>query len=168
VPVPDIVATLETLKLPDGRFEIVAEHPWVVVDYAHTPDALTRTLAAARRLTGARVILVFGAGGQRDTRKRGPMGRAASRADVVYVTNDNPRGEDPMAIARDLVDGIGPHPAVHIELDRAWAIASAVREAGPEDVVLVCGRGHETHQTIGDQRVPLSDAAVARAAWAER
>jgi UDP-N-acetylmuramoyl-L-alanyl-D-glutamate--2,6-diaminopimelate ligase len=165
----DVAKALSEIALPEGRFEIVAEAPWVIVDYAHTPDALSRTITAARGLTGSgRVLLVFGAGGDRDARKRGPMGHAARAADVIYVTSDNPRTEDPMAIARALASGIGDHPSTTIELDRARAIASAIAAAGPADVVLVCGKGHETDQTIGTTRHRFSDREIAQAAWASR
>lgn len=161
----DVALGLSEVELPEGRFEVVAERPWIVIDYAHTPDALSRTLTAARRFaSGGRVVLVFGAGGDRDTRKRGPMGAAARLADVIYVTNDNPRTEDPMAIARELVGGIGAHPHTTIELDRASAIESAIEAASPRDVVLICGKGHETDQTIGTTRHRFSDREVARAA----
>ncbi len=164
----DITEALSKVELPEGRFEVVADEPLVIVDYAHTPDALSRTLAAARSLVDSehgRVLLVFGAGGDRDTRKRGPMGHAARAADVIYVTSDNPRTEDPMTIARELALGIGVHPHVTMELDRARAIESAIGGARPGDVVLICGKGHETDQTIGTTRHPFSDRAIARAAW---
>ncbi len=174
VPVDAIVRSLATLALPAGRFEMVSDKPRVVIDYAHTPDALTRTIAAARTMVSrsprgsARVILVFGAGGDRDTRKRAPMGRAAAEADVVIVTNDNPRTEDPMSIARDLTSAIGKHASVTIELDRARAIEVAITMAHDDDVVLVCGKGHETHQTIGRERLPFSDRDVALQAMTQR
>ncbi len=161
VPMQHIVAALAEAEPPRGRFERVATKPRVYVDYAHTPDALARTIAAGRAL-GGRVLLVFGAGGDRDTRKREPMGRAAAAADVVFLTSDNPRTEDPAAIAADLARGLGAHPRVVIELDRARAIEMAIREAHDDDVVLVCGKGHETEQIIGTTRHPFSDADVAR------
>jgi len=162
----EIARVLSEAKLPEGRFEVVGAEPCVVVDYAHTPDALSRTITAARKLARrlGRVILVFGAGGDRDTLKRAPMGRAARAADVIYVTNDNPRTEDPAAIARDLTAGIGEHSCVNVVLDRARAIESAIAEARPDDVVLVCGKGHETTQVIGTMRHRFSDRDIARAA----
>lgn len=166
VPAGEVVDTLASVRAPTGRFELVAQAPTVVVDYAHTPDALARTIAAARTVCRGRLVLVFGAGGDRDRAKRGPMGRAAARADVVYVTNDNPRTEDPRAIARDLRDGLGAHPAVTVELDRARAIGMAIQAARDEDMVLVCGKGHETEQLLDGARQCFSDQDVARAAVA--
>lgn len=160
---------IEAAPPPPGRFEVVGERPWVVVDYAHTPDALARTVAAGRELAGGgALVVVFGAGGKRDRDKRAPMGQAARLADRVILTSDNPRNEDPADIARAIAAGLAGHPAVTIELDRASAIERAITEAGPSDVVLVCGKGHEREQTIGGVVRPFSDAEVARAAHARR
>ena len=141
-----------------GRFEVLhaGEGPRAVVDYAHTPNAIARTLATARSLTSGRVILVFGAGGERDVDKRPLMGQAAMAADVVVVTNDNPRGEDPAAIAQAVGEGLRDHPEKHVELDRRAAIEAAVALADDDDTVLIAGRGHERH--------PLSDSDIARRA----
>ncbi|HEY3493502.1 MAG TPA: UDP-N-acetylmuramyl-tripeptide synthetase [Polyangiaceae bacterium] len=147
---------------PPGRFELVREAPYVVVDYAHTPDALRRTLEQARRLTRGRLCVVFGAGGERDRDKRPEMGRAAALADRVLLTSDNPRSEDPAAIAREIQVGLAEHPAVEVVLDRALAIARAVREAAPDDLVLLAGKGHELEQHAGDAKRPFSDAEIAR------
>ena len=142
----------------------------VLVDYAHTPDALARALAAVRPLTGGRVLCVFGCGGDRDRAKRPRMGEAVARAaDVAFVTSDNPRSED----ARSIVDAILPGTAgaralVHVEIDRARAIARAVGEAAPGDVVLVAGKGHETYQVVGDVTRHFDDREEARAALALR
>lgn len=152
-----------------GRFEIVrgaaiANGPVVAVDYAHTPDALIRTCATARALAGAgRVIVVFGAGGESDASKREPMGEAVgAAADLAVVTTDNPRREDPRAIAAMLVAGLerGGRARVRLEADRARAIALALDEARPEDVVVIAGKGHETGQTIGEETLPFSDREV--------
>jgi len=133
----------------------------VVVDYAHTPDALERALAAVREHVSGRVLLVFGCGGDRDRAKRPVMGRvAASSADQVWITNDNPRGEDPAAIARDIQAGMG-QVVRRVELDRRLAIGQALDAAGPNDVVLIAGKGHETTQTIRDRVLPFDDRAVA-------
>jgi len=165
----DIAAALSEAEPPRGRFERVAEIPRVFVDYAHTPDALARTIAAGREIAPkSRVLVVFGAGGDRDTRKREPMGRAARAADVVFLTSDNPRTEDPAAIAADIARGLVDHPNVVIELDRARAIAMAIAEAKDDDVVLVCGKGHETEQIIGTKRLPFSDHEVVSRAAPER
>jgi len=153
---------------PPGRFEVVARRPYLVVDYAHSPDALARTVRAAKNLCGAgRLTVVFGAGGDRDRDKRAPMGRAAMPADRVIVTADNPRREDPAAIARAIREGLDGHTNVETILDRGEALAAAVRDAGPDDVVLVAGRGHETHQLFAGGPRPFSDVAVLRRLAAE-
>jgi UDP-N-acetylmuramoyl-L-alanyl-D-glutamate--2,6-diaminopimelate ligase len=162
-------AGLSALRRVPGRFEIVARTPLVAVDYAHTPDALARTCDTARELargTGdGRVIVVFGAGGNRDTVKRRPMGEAVGRrADFAIVTNDNPRGEDPRTIARTVESGCrrGGRAHVQVELDRKTAIQRAIELATARDVVLICGKGHETGQTIGSVTLPFDDANVVR------
>ncbi len=150
-----------------GRFEVFAgAGPVIAVDYAHTPDALARTCATARALAGVgRVIVVFGAGGDTDAGKRGPMGEAVgAAADLAIVTTDNPRHEDPRAIAAMLVAGLerGGRARVVIEADRARAIARALEEAGRCDVVVIAGKGHELGQTIGDETLPFSDRETVR------
>lgn len=151
-----------------GRFEVVGAEPLIVVDYAHTPDALRNTLAQARALAGnGRVLLVFGCGGERDRGKRPEMGRiAAEGADHVVVTSDNPRGEDPLAIIAAIVEGARAARAeagvIVEEPDRRAAIERAIAEAGREDVVVIAGRGHERLQWIGAESVVFSDAEVAR------
>jgi UDP-N-acetylmuramoyl-L-alanyl-D-glutamate--2,6-diaminopimelate ligase len=157
-----------------GRFELVDEGQdfSVVVDYAHTPDGLERLLAAARTMaggkTGARVVAVFGCGGDRDRAKRPLMGRAAAAgADLVYVTSDNPRSELPEAIMAGIEAGIVPSPpplGYRLIADRAEAIAEAVAGARPGDVVVIAGKGHETTQSFWDRVVEFRDAAVAAAA----
>jgi UDP-N-acetylmuramoyl-L-alanyl-D-glutamate--2,6-diaminopimelate ligase len=147
-----------------GRLEPVdAGQPFMVaVDYAHTPDALARVLAAAREHAPGRVLLVFGCGGDRDRAKRPVMGRvAAAGADVVWLTSDNPRSEDPEAIAREVLAGMEAGAAT-VQLDRREAIAAALEVARPGDVVLIAGKGHETTQTIGERVLPFDDRAVAR------
>jgi UDP-N-acetylmuramoyl-L-alanyl-D-glutamate--2,6-diaminopimelate ligase len=153
---------------PAGRFEVVAEHPWVVVDYAHSPDALARTLRAARRLCTGALHVVFGAGGNRDPGKRGPMGEAASIADRVTLTTDNPRDEDPAQLAAEVRAGIAPSVDVHVELDRATAIARAIERAAEDDVIVVAGKGHEKTQTIGSEVRAFDDVAAVRAATERR
>jgi UDP-N-acetylmuramoyl-L-alanyl-D-glutamate--2,6-diaminopimelate ligase len=168
-----IRAGLATFRGVPGRFEIVARRPLVVVDYAHTPDALGRTLAVARSLArGGRLLCVFGCGGDRDPGKRGEMGGlAVSRADVVLLTNDNPRSEDPDIIADGVEEGArkseGPGRLERI-LDREAAIGRAVALAAEEDVVVIAGKGHEKTQTIGDREVAFDDVEVARAAVQRR
>jgi UDP-N-acetylmuramoyl-L-alanyl-D-glutamate--2,6-diaminopimelate ligase len=161
-PGPAIVRGLGSCAGVPGRFELLGRAgPVVAVDYAHTPDALTRTCATARALAGTgRVIVVFGAGGDTDAGKRGPMGEAVgAAADVAVVTTDNPRHEDPREIAAMLIAGIerGGRARVIVEADRGLALALALAEAGPHDVVVVAGKGHETGQTIGGETLPFSD-----------
>jgi UDP-N-acetylmuramoyl-L-alanyl-D-glutamate--2,6-diaminopimelate ligase len=140
--------------------------PFVVVDYAHTPDALYRTMETARTLApgSRRVHVVLGAGGNRDRDKRPEMGRAASAADVVWLTADNPRDEDPAAIADQMRTGLTGHPSVHTELDRHRAIQRAIALAHEDDVVLIAGKGHETTQEIRGEVRPFADADAARSA----
>ncbi len=140
----------------------------VVVDYAHTPDALERALESVRETTRGDVAVVFGCGGDRDKGKRAEMGALAARlADRLYVTNDNPRSEDPRVIVDAIVAGIGGRDHV-VELDRRRAIERAIGEARPGDLVLIAGKGHETYQIIGDRVLPFDDAEVARAALSMR
>ena len=144
-----------------GRFEIVADSPIVAIDYAHTPDALARTCDTARALVaGGRVIIVFGAGGGADTPKREPMGRAVGeRADYAFVTSDNPRDDEPRAIAEAVARGArrGGRAYVQIELAREQAIERALASAKPCDVVVICGKGHERGQTVRGIEHPFSD-----------
>lgn len=166
---PSILRGLASCPPVPGRFEIVHHDPLVAVDFAHTPDALQRTLDSARTLAGqGRLIVVFGAGGERDKDKRNPMGRAVGeRADIAFVTNDNPRSEDPRDIARDVAAGCrkGGRAYVRVELDRAAAIELAMTEARKGDLVVIAGKGHEQGQTIGAETLPFRDADVV-AAWA--
>ncbi|MEI9954658.1 MAG: UDP-N-acetylmuramoyl-L-alanyl-D-glutamate--2,6-diaminopimelate ligase [Pseudomonadota bacterium] len=142
----------------------------VLVDYAHTPDALERVLVATRSLTQRRVLCVFGCGGDRDPQKRPRMGAAVGRlADYAYLTNDNPRSEEPAAIARAVEVGLREMDAKYeVELDRARAIERAISQAGAGDVVLIAGKGHEPYQLIGDQTLPFDDRIEARRALALR
>jgi UDP-N-acetylmuramoyl-L-alanyl-D-glutamate--2,6-diaminopimelate ligase len=167
---PDLaVAGIATTSPVPGRFELVTVpgHPFsVVVDYAHTPDALVGVLATARSITtGGHVVVVFGCGGDRDADKRPLMGAAAAaHADRVVVTSDNPRHEDPQAIIAAALSGIESRyrGAVRVEPDRRAAIEMAIRDARPGDVIVIAGKGHETTQTIGDTAMPFDDRAVAR------
>jgi UDP-N-acetylmuramoyl-L-alanyl-D-glutamate--2,6-diaminopimelate ligase len=149
-----------------GRFESVdVGQPFrVVVDYAHTPDGLERVLEAAREVTPppGRVLVVFGCGGDRDPTKRAPMGAVAARlADLAVVTSDNPRTEDPLVIIEAIRRGLGTATAQRIEADRGAAIAAALKEARPGDLVLIAGKGHETTQIVGDTERPFDDRRVA-------
>jgi UDP-N-acetylmuramoyl-L-alanyl-D-glutamate--2,6-diaminopimelate ligase len=144
---------------------IDAHQPFtVLVDYAHTPDALESVLRAARPLAGdARVIVVFGAGGDRDRGKRPLMGAAVAQlADVAIVTSDNPRSETPAAIAAEVVAGMSTGASVTQELDRRAAIRMAVHAARAGDVIVIAGKGHETGQTAQGVTVPFDDRLVAR------
>jgi UDP-N-acetylmuramoyl-L-alanyl-D-glutamate--2,6-diaminopimelate ligase len=143
--------------------------PLVVVDYAHTPDALVQALASLRPHTPGRLICVFGCGGERDRGKRPQMAAAAEAgADRVIVTDDNPRGEDGDAIVVEILSGFATPEAVGIERDRARAIGLAIAGAGAGDTVLVAGKGHEPYQEIGGRRLPFDDLAQARAALEAR
>ncbi|MDP8954899.1 MAG: UDP-N-acetylmuramoyl-L-alanyl-D-glutamate--2,6-diaminopimelate ligase [Actinomycetota bacterium] len=159
----DVVQGLASVPPVPGRYEhVTAGQPFdVVVDYAHTPDALEQLLVAARSSAGGRVVVVFGCGGERDRQKRPLMGRvAATLADVIIITSDNPRAEDPVAIADEVVAGADGPGSVQVELDRRAAIHLALSTAGPGDVVLVAGKGHETTQVVGRRSDEFSDQAV--------
>jgi UDP-N-acetylmuramoyl-L-alanyl-D-glutamate--2,6-diaminopimelate ligase len=161
---------LASMSPVSGRFEIVVERPLVIVDYAHTPDALGQVLRSARELVageGGRVACVFGCGGSRDAEKRPLMGRAAADfADLVIVTTDNARHEDPAAIADAIEAGARGGPArVQRELDREAAIALAVAWARPADAVVIAGKGHERQQDLGGRALPFDDGEVARRAY---
>jgi UDP-N-acetylmuramyl-tripeptide synthetase len=161
----EAIALIADLPPVPGRMERIADAPLVVVDYAHTPDALEKVLTALRPLAaerGGRLVIVFGAGGDRDPSKRPLMGEVAKRlADKALATSDNPRDEDPLAIIRQI--GIAES-----EVDRARAIQKVVLEAAPDDVILIAGKGHEDYQEIAGRRLPFSDASAARAALAMR
>jgi UDP-N-acetylmuramoyl-L-alanyl-D-glutamate--2,6-diaminopimelate ligase len=170
IPLEEGVRLLEALPPIPGRMQVVGEKPLVVIDYAHTPDALEKVLGALRPVAderGGRLVAVFGAGGERDAGKRLVMGAAASRlADGVVVTSDNPRGENPLSIISQIAKGIDKLHVV--EADRARAIERAIAASAPADVILIAGKGHEDTQEIAGRRLPFSDEAVARAALARR
>jgi UDP-N-acetylmuramoyl-L-alanyl-D-glutamate--2,6-diaminopimelate ligase len=169
---PDLIAsTLAGVGAVPGRFERVdAGQPFlVVVDYAHTPDALERVLTTARKLTPGRLAVVFGCGGDRDRGKRPIMGAIAARlCDRVWVTSDNPRSERPVAIIEEIVDGIretGVPAARYVsEPERRAAIAGALQWARRGDTVVIAGKGHETYQIVGTQTFPFDDRETAREA----
>ncbi|HEY3255085.1 MAG TPA: cyanophycin synthetase, partial [Polyangiaceae bacterium] len=166
----DAAAALEQASPVPGRFELVDRdaRPRVVIDYAHTPDALARTLATARQLCEGELWLVLGAGGERDQGKRTAMGSAASAADHVLITSDNPRSEDPLRIAAAIREGVTACSDVRMLLDRRRAIHSAVTAAGERDVIVVAGKGHEKVQLVAGRALPFDDHAEARAALAVR
>jgi UDP-N-acetylmuramoyl-L-alanyl-D-glutamate--2,6-diaminopimelate ligase len=175
VPLATIAAALEAVPGIPGRFERIDEgQPFaVIVDYAHTPDGLENVLRSAREVADGRLIALFGCGGDRDRPKRPLMGRiAAEWADVVIVTSDNPRSESPQAIIAEIRPGVeaaaaaraaaGRPPRVIYEPDRRRAIVAAVAAAGPGDLVLIAGKGHETYQEIAGVRYPFDDREVVR------
>jgi UDP-N-acetylmuramoyl-L-alanyl-D-glutamate--2,6-diaminopimelate ligase len=168
---PDAIQNgIRDLRVP-GRMEAIEEgQPFAVfVDYAHTDEALKTLVASARELAGAgELILVFGCGGDRDRGKRPLMGLAAAGCDRVILTSDNPRTEDPLQILNDVMVGLQKGNANYaVEPDRALAIERALREARAGDTVLLAGKGHETYQMVGQERLPFDDRAVARAALRE-
>jgi UDP-N-acetylmuramyl-tripeptide synthetase len=168
----DAVAACSSLQPPPGRMQTLGgkDAPLVVVDYAHTPDALEKVLHALREVAstrGGRLHCVFGCGGDRDAGKRPLMGTVAEKnADVAVITTDNPRSEDPAAIIASIRAGMKSQP--RIELDRGIAIESVIATAAPADVVLLAGKGHEDYQEIKGQRLPFSDITVAAKALESR
>jgi UDP-N-acetylmuramoyl-L-alanyl-D-glutamate--2,6-diaminopimelate ligase len=169
-----VAGSLAGIGAVPGRFEQVdAGQPFlVVVDYAHTPDALERVLGTARKLTRGRLGIVFGCGGDRDRGKRPLMGAIAARlADQVWVTSDNPRSEQPEAIIAEVVAGIAGADVgrrVVREPDRHSAIAGALSWAAAGDTVVIAGKGHETYQIVGTRVLPFDDRDVARQILRER
>jgi UDP-N-acetylmuramoyl-L-alanyl-D-glutamate--2,6-diaminopimelate ligase len=193
IPVDAIERGLAGLEAVPGRFQVVSEPEddiTVVVDYAHTDDALKNLLETARPLASKRLITVFGAGGDRDRTKRPLMGAVAARlSDLVIITSDNPRTEDPNRIIEEITRGVAvpaertrpaearegqpkytpPKATAHLAIvDRKLAIERAIELARTEDVVLVAGKGHEKYQVIGEREIPFDDVAVARQALARR
>jgi UDP-N-acetylmuramoyl-L-alanyl-D-glutamate--2,6-diaminopimelate ligase len=167
VPRETLVAGLERVSAVPGRLEPVDEgQPFqVLVDYAHTPDALERALEAVRAFRPARVLCVFGCGGDRDRGKRPLMGAVAARlADQVILTSDNPRSEDPLAILHEIEAGTTGATNVRTIIDRAEAIDAAIHDLRPGDVLLIAGKGHETYQILGSRTLPFDDREVARVA----
>ena len=164
VPRESACEVLSRISAPPGRMEVFGnqdpEGPVVVVDYAHTPDALAKALEAVRVHCRGRVIVVFGCGGDRDPGKRAEMGRVAEvGADAVIVTDDNPRSEDGGRIVADILSGMRGEPRVIRE--RETAIVTAFQEARSGDIVLVAGKGHEDYQLVDAERLHFSDRAVA-------
>ncbi|MBX5460897.1 MAG: UDP-N-acetylmuramoyl-L-alanyl-D-glutamate--2,6-diaminopimelate ligase [Steroidobacteraceae bacterium] len=195
IPLADATRALSRCRAPSGRMEVFGgkhDLPLAIVDYAHTPDALSKALRAARMHCRGKLHVVFGCGGDRDPGKRPLMGTiAAELADSIVITDDNPRTEDPRRIVADICaglrgtafgglassSGMRPLPAgpivaratsVRVEHDRARAITSALNAAGPDDAVVIAGKGHEQYQIYGDERRPFSDQAVIRAHFGER
>lgn len=165
LPLKQIITRLQTLKPVAGRMQCLGggdEQPLIVVDYAHTPDALEQALLALREHARGQCWCVFGCGGDRDQGKRALMGGVAARlADRIILTNDNPRSEAPETILTDIQQGIGGDKTFMLEADRAAAIALAIAQAQIGDVVLIAGKGHENYQIIGAEKRPFSDVGEA-------
>ncbi|OYD15472.1 UDP-N-acetylmuramoyl-L-alanyl-D-glutamate--2,6-diaminopimelate ligase [candidate division WOR-3 bacterium JGI_Cruoil_03_44_89] len=156
-----IAQGIEGVDAIPGRFERIGN---VIVDFAHTPDAMTAVLESAREFTGGRIITVFGCGGDRDRGKRSMMGEVATRlSDYVFITSDNPRSEDPISIIREIEEGIRTKN-YEVVPDRREAIVRAIDAANEDDIVLVLGKGHETYQIIGEEKRPFDDREVVREA----
>ncbi len=171
-PVEDLMAQVAHLRSVPGRLQALVRtstQPSVVVDYAHTPDALEKVLQALRADGPGRLICIVGCGGDRDKGKRPQMAEVASRlADVVWFTADNPRGESPESIIDDMLAGVRVDGSgVHIEIDRAAAIRQAIISAQPHDMILIAGKGHEAYQEIDGQKLPFDDYKVAAGAMEE-
>ena len=166
IPKPAMQKAIGTMNRVRGRFETVASPKgWTaVIDYAHTPDALEKTLAAVRDVVGTgggRIVTVFGCGGNRDRTKRPKMARVATgMSDITVVTSDNPRQEDPERIIDEIMTGVRPGSTTYRETDRKEAIGTALRLAAKGDVVLIAGKGHEDYQVIGDRKIHFSDREV--------
>jgi UDP-N-acetylmuramoyl-L-alanyl-D-glutamate--2,6-diaminopimelate ligase len=177
IPLNAIERGIAALEQVPGRFQLVStagDDVTVVVDYAHTDDALRNLLETARPLAGGRIVTVFGCGGDRDRTKRPLMGAVAGRlSDVIFITSDNPRSEDPSRIIEEIQRGITPDTRrpgqqAFAVVDRHKAIDEAIATAAPGDLVLIAGKGHEKYQVIGDQTLAFDDVDVARTALSRR
>ncbi|MCW8933333.1 MAG: UDP-N-acetylmuramoyl-L-alanyl-D-glutamate--2,6-diaminopimelate ligase [Gammaproteobacteria bacterium] len=159
-----VVKYIEKLHTVAGRMELLAfkDKPSVVIDYAHTPEALTQALINVRKHTSGKVICVFGCGGDRDIGKRPLMAKAAEElSDLVILTNDNPRSEDPLKIIDDIKQGISNEIKLIVEIDRKKAIQHAIEISAAEDMILIAGKGHESYQIIRDKKIAFSDKEIA-------
>ncbi|AAT59983.1 MULTISPECIES: UDP-N-acetylmuramoyl-L-alanyl-D-glutamate--2,6-diaminopimelate ligase [Bacillus cereus group] len=169
IPLTNISDSLSTLKRIEGRMEIIDENQdfLVIVDYAHTPDALENVLSTISEFSKGKVITVFGCGGDRDAKKRSIMGGiAGSYSDFVFITSDNPRSEDPQAITKDIEKGFSQNNNLNykVEVDRELAINHAINMASSNDIVLIAGKGHETYQILKDSTIHFDDKEKARQA----
>jgi UDP-N-acetylmuramoyl-L-alanyl-D-glutamate--2,6-diaminopimelate ligase len=166
IPLANVLQCVSNLKPVAGRMETVLgfeDAPLVVVDYAHTPDALEKVLTALRQHVPGKLFCIFGCGGDRDKGKRPLMGRIAElHADVVILTNDNPRHEDPAQIIKDILTGMSHPEKIIIQQDRSKAIQDIIQCAVAGDGIVVAGKGAETHQQIGDSKIPLNDSEIVR------
>lgn len=160
----DVIDVMAQLQASPGRMELVAQEPSVIVDYAHTPDALQNVLVTLRQLQPKRLWVVFGCGGDRDKTKRPIMGAIASQlADHVILTSDNPRSEDPFVILNEIAQGIESNAASVIQIkDRQEAIGYALKYANKQDIILIAGKGHEDYQQIGSLRLAFSDQQIVK------
>ena len=159
-----VVSGLEAVDYVPGRLQrIECGQPFsLFIDFAHTPDALAASLRALRQVISGRLICVFGAGGDRDRRKRPLMGQEAEKlADCVVLTSDNPRSEDPLEIVDEILEGFRQPPAAHVILDRIEAVHWALAHAQPGDCVLIAGKGHEDYQIVGEERIAMDDRQIA-------
>jgi UDP-N-acetylmuramoyl-L-alanyl-D-glutamate--2,6-diaminopimelate ligase len=163
-PIEQITEAVKNLPQIPGRFEVLRRKPFlVVVDYAHTPDALEKLLISVKKLNPKRVITVFGAGGNRDKTKRPLMGKVAERySDIVVLTSDNPRFEEPMEIISQILEGVGDRSKVYTIPDRREGIAFALKIAKEGDAVVIAGKGHEDYQEIKGKRYPFDDRKVVK------
>ena len=162
-PVAKVITVMKQLKSAPGRMEIVAKSPYVLVDYAHTPDALENVLTTLQQLKKGKLWVIFGCGGDRDKSKRPIMGKAASDyADNLVVTSDNPRTEDPEQIINQIVKGIPTSRQMTTLINREEAIAYALNHAEEEDIILIAGKGHEAYQQIGTIKHAFSDQEVVK------
>ncbi|MDI9817682.1 MULTISPECIES: UDP-N-acetylmuramoyl-L-alanyl-D-glutamate--2,6-diaminopimelate ligase [unclassified Legionella] len=160
-PIDSVVSVMTKLQAAPGRMEVITQKPYMIVDYAHTPDALENVLLTLVKIKKGRILVVFGCGGNRDKNKRPLMGKIASQyADVVIITSDNPRNEEPLMIIDEIDAGIISKTNLYKIADREQAIAKAINLADKEDIILIAGKGHEDYQQIGDIRYPFSDQMV--------
>lgn len=158
-----VVDVIRHLNPSPGRMELVTHQPQIIVDFAHSPDALSNVLKTIRQLTQGKVIVVFGCGGERDYGKRPIMGEVASQfADHIIITTDNPRTEDPEAIMAAIEIGVPAEQSKELIIDRRLAIEKAIELASHEDIVLIAGKGHEDYQIIGTKSYPFSDQQVVK------
>ncbi|ASQ45438.1 UDP-N-acetylmuramoyl-L-alanyl-D-glutamate--2,6-diaminopimelate ligase [Legionella clemsonensis] len=162
-PIATIASIMSKLQAAHGRMEVVSHEPYIIVDYAHTPDALENVLATLSRIKKNRLLVVFGCGGDRDKTKRPMMGKIAEQySDIAIITSDNPRTEDPMTIIKDVEAGVANPSRIVKIVDRREAIAKALSLAEKDDIVLISGKGHETYQQIGNLRSFFSDQDAVR------
>jgi len=164
--IPEIAEVTENFAGVSGRMEKVSENPLIIVDFAHTPDGMQQILNSLREKS---LLVVFGAGGDRDKSKRPIMGRVASSfAKRIYITSDNPRSEDPDAIINDIIEGIQEKHKIYVNANRREAIAQAINDQVGDEVILILGKGDETSQIIYDKKFPFDDREVVRELLAEK